>query len=95
MSIDSATVRQIAHLARIGVAEQQLPALSAELNGVLNFVGQLAAADIGGIESLAHPLDETLSLRDDVVTAVDQRDAFMRLAPDAQSGLYLVPKVIE
>lgn len=95
MSIDSATVRQIAYLARISVPEPQLASLATELAGVLEFVGQLVAADIDDVEPLAHPLDETLSLREDVVSVCDQREAFMRLAPEVHSGLYLVPKVIE
>jgi aspartyl-tRNA(Asn)/glutamyl-tRNA(Gln) amidotransferase subunit C len=95
MSIDIATVRQIAHLARIAVRDEEVDALAGELGRVLDFVGQLAQADISGVEPLAHPLDQALILREDVVTEPDQRDAFLALAPEAQSGLYLVPKVIE
>jgi aspartyl-tRNA(Asn)/glutamyl-tRNA(Gln) amidotransferase subunit C len=95
MSIDIATVRQIAHLARIAVRDEEVDALAGELGRVLDFVGQLAQADISGVEPLAHPLDQALTLREDVVTEPDQRDAFLALAPEAQSGLYLVPKVIE
>jgi aspartyl-tRNA(Asn)/glutamyl-tRNA(Gln) amidotransferase subunit C len=95
MSIDIATVKQIAHLARIAVREDEVADLAGELGRVLDFVGQLAQADTSGIEPLAHPLDQRLILRPDLVTESDQRDAFLALAPEAQSGLYLVPKVIE
>ena len=93
--MDSATVKQIAHLARIHIPDAQLPALVSELGSVLDLVRQLAVAALDNVEPLTHPLNESLRLREDIVTAVGQREAFMCLAPETQSGLYLVPKVIE
>lgn len=95
MSISAATVRHIAQLARLGIDDAQLPVVAAELEQILNFVDQLKMAEITDVEPLAHPLEVALSLRPDNVSETDQRDAFLALAPEAQSGLYLVPKVIE
>ena len=95
MSIDSAAVRHIARLARIAVADDEVAPLSAELGRVLDLADQLAAAQIDGVAPLAHPHEQTLSWREDIVTERDRAETFLALAPDARSGLYLVPKVIE
>ena len=95
MSIDSATVRHIARLARIAVADDEVVAMCGELGRVLDLADALAAARIDGVEPLAHPHEQTLAWRDDAVSESDRAEAFLALAPDARGGLYLVPKVIE
>ncbi|MBS0590450.1 MAG: Asp-tRNA(Asn)/Glu-tRNA(Gln) amidotransferase subunit GatC [Proteobacteria bacterium] len=95
MSIDAATVRHIARLARLAVGENALASIAGELNGVLALADQLAAAQVDGIAPLAHPHDQTLHWRADAVTESDRADAFLALAPEARGGLYLVPKVLE
>ncbi len=95
MSIDHATVRRIARLARLSVDDAHLENLAGELDGVLQLAGELAKANLDGVEPLSHPHDQTLALRDDVITEFDRADAFLALAPESRGGLYLVPKVIE
>jgi len=94
MPIDHATVRHMARLARLAVAEEELPRLAAELGRVLQLADQLAAA-AADVEPMAHPHEQTLAWRADAVTETDRADALLALAPDARGGLYLVPKVIE
>jgi aspartyl-tRNA(Asn)/glutamyl-tRNA(Gln) amidotransferase subunit C len=95
MSIDNATVRHIARLARLAVSDGELPALAAELGRVIELADHLAAADIAGVEPMAHPHEQTLVWRADAVTESDRADALLALAPEARGGFYLVPKVIE
>jgi aspartyl-tRNA(Asn)/glutamyl-tRNA(Gln) amidotransferase subunit C len=95
MSIDAATVRHIARLARLAVSDAELAPIAGELNGVLGLADQLAAAQIDGVAPMAHPHEEMLAFRADAVTEPDRADAFLALAPDARGGLYLVPKVLE
>ncbi len=95
MSIDRATVRRIARLARLAIADGELDSTAAELSRVLDLAGQLAAADIAGIEPMAHPHEQALLWRVDAVTESDRADALLALAPEARGGYYLVPKVIE
>ena len=95
MSIDAATVRHIARLARLAVGEEELAPIAAELSRVLDLADQLAAAPVEGIAPLAHPHEQTLAWRADAVTEPDRAEAFLALAPDARGGLYLVPKVLE
>lgn len=94
MSIDNATVRHIARLARLAVDDADLPQIGAELARVLDLADQLADALLAGIEPMAHPQAQALAWREDVVTASDSADAFLALAPESRGGLYLVPKVI-
>src|ERR1700722_4186156 len=49
MSVDAATVRRIAHLARIAVTEAEVPHLQGELNAMLAFVEQLSEVDVEGV----------------------------------------------
>ena len=95
MSIDHTTVRHIARLARLAVDAAQLPQLARELERVLHLADELGAASIDGVPPMAHPHEQVLAWRGDTVSESDRADAFLALAPEANGGLYLVPKVIE
>lgn len=99
MSLDKATVRAIAELARIEVREEELDHLAVELSGILHFVEQLAEVNTDGIEPMASVADLTLPLRKDVVTDGGYADAVLANAPDAiredDGGFFTVPKVVE
>ncbi|WFE69070.1 Asp-tRNA(Asn)/Glu-tRNA(Gln) amidotransferase subunit GatC [Thiomicrospira sp. R3] len=95
MSLELAEVKKIAHLAAIAVEPEELEALGAKLSNILDLFAQLSQADTQGVEPMAHPLDQTQRLREDLVAEVDQRDKFQAIAPATENGLYLVPKVIE
>ena len=96
MSLTRAQVEGIAHLARLEISEEEMPAYVDRLSRILDFVEQLSAADTGDVEPMAHPLaDQVQRLRADDVTETDQRDKYQHSAPSVAAGLYLVPKVIE
>lgn len=95
MSLDQNQVRRVAELARLAVADAELPVYAEELSSILNMVDQLQAADTAGIEPMAHPLNMSQRLRADAVTEQPQRESFQALAPQAQDGHFLVPRVIE
>lgn len=95
MTLERSDVENIAHLARLGLDEAELPQTTATLNSILSLVDQMQAVNTDGIEPLAHPLEAVQRLRADVVTEHNQRDAYQAIAPAVENGLYLVPKVIE
>lgn len=95
MSVDEATVRRVAHLARIEVAEADLAPLAAELSAILAFAEQLAEVDVGGVEPMTSVTPMALKRRADEVTEGDIRDAILQNAPDAREGFFTVPKVVE
>ena len=95
MSVSPETVERIAELARIRVAPEHLAEVQRRLGAILDMVDQLQQVDTRDIEPMANPLDATQRLRADEVTETDQRDAFQAIAPNAEDGLYLVPKVID
>ena len=95
MALERCDVEKIAHLARLGLNEADLPRTTDALNSILGLVDQMQAVDTTGIEPLAHPLEASQRLRADVVTESNQRDRYQAIAPATDSGLYLVPKVIE
>ncbi|ERI51351.1 Asp-tRNA(Asn)/Glu-tRNA(Gln) amidotransferase subunit GatC [Pseudomonas sp. AOB-7] len=95
MALERSEVEKIAHLARLGLNEGDLPQTTATLNNILGLIDQMQAVDTQGIEPLAHPLEATQRLRADVVCESNQRDAYQAIAPAVENGLYLVPKVIE
>ncbi len=95
MALNRTDVERIAHLARLEVGEQELAAYAETLSRILGLIEQMNAIDTDGIAPMAHPLDAGLRLRADEVTERDQRERFQAIAPSAQAGLYLVPKVIE
>ena len=95
MAIDSTTVRHIARLARLAIAEGDVAPVGAELGRLLELADHLGAADVAGIDPLAHPHDQALAWRGDAVTETDRADALLALAGESRGGFYLVPKVIE
>jgi aspartyl-tRNA(Asn)/glutamyl-tRNA(Gln) amidotransferase subunit C len=95
MALERTEVEKIAHLARLGLNEAEIPQTTATLNNILGLIDAMQAVDTSGVEPLAHPLETTQRLRADQVTEQNQRDAYQSIAPAVESGLYLVPKVIE
>ncbi len=95
MSLSQDDVEKIAHLARLAVAPDEGAALSRDLSNILDLVAQMETVDTGGVEPMAHPLEMHQRLRPDEVTETDQRERYMSNAPQAENGLFLVPRVIE
>ncbi|VXD03163.1 Aspartyl/glutamyl-tRNA(Asn/Gln) amidotransferase subunit C [Pseudomonas sp. 8Z] len=95
MALERSEVEKIAHLARLGLNEGDIPQTTETLNNILGLIDQMQAVDTQGIEPLAHPLEATQRLRADAATEHNQRDAYQAIAPAVENGLYLVPKVIE
>ena len=95
MSIDTETARRVAHLARIAVAEDDLPALAGEFNAILGFIEQLSEVDVEGVEPMVSVTPMRLKRREDVVTDGSQQAKVLANAPDAREGFFAVPKVVE
>jgi aspartyl-tRNA(Asn)/glutamyl-tRNA(Gln) amidotransferase subunit C len=99
MSLCSTDIARIANLARLEFQADESAQLLAQMNDFFAIVEKMQTVDTSGIAPLAHPMaavaDITLRLHADVVTEADQRTAYMRNAPAAERGLFLVPKVIE
>lgn len=95
MAVNRADIEKLCELARIAVSEQNIETTISSINNVLVLVDQLQAVDTANIAPLANPLEATQRLRRDQVTESNQRQDFQALAPAAEDGLYLVPKVIE
>jgi aspartyl-tRNA(Asn)/glutamyl-tRNA(Gln) amidotransferase subunit C len=95
MSVDTATVRRIAHLARIAVKDDEIEHLKGEINDMLAFVEQLSEVDISGIEPMTSVSPMTMKKRPDVVDDGEIADDIVRNAPATQDHFFLVPKVVE
>ena len=95
MALERSDVEKIAHLARLGLNEAEVPRTTETLNNILGLIDAMQAVDTDGIEPLAHPLEATQRLRADQVTEENQREAYQAIARAVENGLYLVPKVIE
>ncbi len=95
MAIDAATVRRVAHLARIKTPEDRLEPLAAELNGILDWIEQLNEVDVEGIDPMTSNVHQPLRLREDVVTDGGDPARVLSTAPKAADGFFVVPKVVE
>jgi aspartyl-tRNA(Asn)/glutamyl-tRNA(Gln) amidotransferase subunit C len=95
MSVDAATVRRIAHLARIAVAESEVEHLQSELNAMLAFVEQLTEVNVEGVEPMTSVTPMEMKKRADVVNDGEIADDVVRNAPETQDHFFLVPKVVE
>ena len=95
MSVDSATVRKIAGLARIAVGDAEVEAMVPELNNILGWIEQLGEVDTSQVAPMTAVIPNTLRLRDDVVTDGAKVDAVLSNAPRSADGFFVVPKVVE
>ncbi|MEN8129160.1 MAG: Asp-tRNA(Asn)/Glu-tRNA(Gln) amidotransferase subunit GatC [Pseudomonadota bacterium] len=95
MPLNTEDVKKIAYLARLAINEEDIHLYVKNLSDILNFAEQMNGVDTEGVTPMAHPQDATQRLREDKVTESDQRERFQHIAPTTESGLYLVPRVIE
>lgn len=95
MSVTKDDIAKVAHLARIQIDESEVPAVTDSINQILTLVDQMQKVDTRDVAPLANPHDAVQILRADEVTAVNQREKLLANAPNAEDGLFLVPKVIE
>jgi aspartyl-tRNA(Asn)/glutamyl-tRNA(Gln) amidotransferase subunit C len=95
MALTLEDVRRIAGLARLALDDEQGAQVLSQLQGIFGLIEQMQAVDTDGVEPMSHAQDVVQRLRADQVTEADQRELFQALAPQAEAGLYLVPKVIE
>jgi aspartyl-tRNA(Asn)/glutamyl-tRNA(Gln) amidotransferase subunit C len=95
MSVDADTVRRIAHLARIAVADTEVEHLKNELNAMLDFVEQLWEVDVTGVEPMTSVTPMAMKKRSDVVTDGGIADDIVKNAPASEDHFFLVPKVVE
>jgi len=95
MAIDAATVRKVAHLARIKTPDDRLEPLAQELNGILGWIDQLGEVNVDGVEPMTSNVAQPLRLRDDVVTDGGKVADIMANAPRSADGFFVVPKVVE
>ena len=94
MSIDAATVRKVARLARIAEPEERIEPLARELNGILAWIEQLGEVDTDGVEPMTSAVERALPLREDVVTDGGDPARVIANAPKSVGGFFVVPKVV-
>jgi aspartyl-tRNA(Asn)/glutamyl-tRNA(Gln) amidotransferase subunit C len=95
MSLTPQDIRRLGELARIRFDESEQAALLLKLNQVFDIIEHLRSVDTTGVIPMTHPQATSLRQRDDVVSEVDQREAYQANAPAVENGLYLVPRVVE
>ena len=95
MSVDATTVRRIAHLARIAVADAEVESLKDELNAMLAFVEQLSEVDVAGVEPMTSVTPMAMKMRADEVTDGGIPDDIVKNAPASEDHFFVVPKVVE
>ena len=95
MAVDAATVRRVAHLARIAVAEDEVAGLQGELNAILAFVEQLGEVKVDGVEPMTSVTPMDMRMRQDKVDDGGIADAIVKNAPATEDHYFLVPKVVE
>ena len=95
MSVDTATVRRVARLARIKVTDDEAERMTNELNSILGFVEQLNEVDVADVEPMTSVVSVKMRRRQDVVTDGEDAAAVTANAPVSEDNFFLVPKVVE
>lgn len=95
MSVDLATVKRVAHLARIAITDEDAKKMEGELNAILGFIEQLNEVDIKDVEPLTSSVKIEMKKRADVANDGGIADKVVANAPDTEDNFFLVPKVVE
>ncbi|MEO8308600.1 MAG: Asp-tRNA(Asn)/Glu-tRNA(Gln) amidotransferase subunit GatC [Pseudomonadota bacterium] len=96
MTLTARQIETIAGLARLALKPDEIPVYVDSLSRIMGLVGELETADTASVEPMSHPLTgQVQRLRADEITSGNCRDVYQRNAPQAEAGLYLVPRVIE
>ena len=95
MSVDTATVKRVARLARLAVSEDEAVRMTGELNGILGFVEQLSEVDVDGVEPMTSVTPMDMKKRVDTVTDGDIAETIVANAPLTADHYFQVPKVVE
>lgn len=95
MSVQIDEIRKVAKLAKLSIDESQVSNVCDGFNQILGLVDKMQQCDTDNIKPLANPHDAKQRLRVDEVTATNERDKLMQVAPETENGLFLVPKVID
>ena len=95
MSVDLATVKRVARLARLAVSEEEAQKMMGELNGILGFVEQLSEVNVKDVEPMTSVTPMVMRKRAYVVTDGDKADDIVANAPATTENFFMVPKVVE
>ncbi|HIF54387.1 MAG: Asp-tRNA(Asn)/Glu-tRNA(Gln) amidotransferase subunit GatC [Methylococcales bacterium] len=95
MMLTAEEVKKIAYLARLGIDEKDVETYANDLSSILDLMTQMSETCTDDILPMAHPMDQIQRLRPDTVLESDQRENFQSIAPQIDSGFYLVPKVLD
>lgn len=95
MSVDVATVKRVARLARLAVTEDEAVRMTGELNGILGFVEQLSEVDVAGVEPMTSVIPMAMKMRKDEVNDGNMADRIVANAPLTEQNFFEVPKVVE
>jgi aspartyl-tRNA(Asn)/glutamyl-tRNA(Gln) amidotransferase subunit C len=95
MSLTTTDVEKVARLARLAMTEPEIQLAQTQLSTIFGLIAEMQAVDTRGIVPMSHSQELSQRLRPDIVTETNQRQAFQAIAPQVESGLYLVPQVIE
>ena len=95
MSLSNLDVQKVASLARLAMSEAEIADTRTQLSGIFDLIAEMQAVDTSNITPMSHAQDVSQRLREDKITASDQRELFQSVAPQTETGLYLVPQVIE
>lgn len=95
MSVDLATVKRVAHLARIAVSDEEADKMVGELNTILGFVEQLNEVDVDGVEAMTSVMPMPMKKREDIVNDGGKAQDIVANAPESDENFFMVPKVVE
>jgi aspartyl-tRNA(Asn)/glutamyl-tRNA(Gln) amidotransferase subunit C len=93
--MDTQTVRKVAKLARLKLAEDKVESLATELSGIFKWIETLSELDTKDVQPMTSATAQSLFLRKDVVNDGAQQQAVTANAPDTMEGYFVVPKVVE
>ena len=95
MKIDNEVILNIAELAQLEVKDEMVSQYADKMTAMLNLIEEMQSVNTDNIEPVSNPLDAVQTMREDWVTEKDLRDEYQAIAPEVDSGLYLVPRVVE
>ncbi|MBF0521810.1 MAG: Asp-tRNA(Asn)/Glu-tRNA(Gln) amidotransferase subunit GatC [Candidatus Omnitrophica bacterium] len=88
-------VKYVASLSRIHLKDEEVQALTQDLERILGYIKNLEKLDTSHVEPTSHVLPLKNVFREDIIKPSFSQQEALKISVEQQNGFFKVPKIIE
>jgi aspartyl-tRNA(Asn)/glutamyl-tRNA(Gln) amidotransferase subunit C len=93
--MDKDIIKKLTYLSKLSIPESDIDELSKNLDNILKLIGEIDAAPTDGMLPMAHPLDFSQPLRNDICKKDINIEENQHDSTKVKDGYYTVPKILD